>query len=202
MKIKILLLASLFAFTNISCSIFQTFANIARLKFKLGVVDNFQLNGISISNKTRIEDFSAQEILQISSAVARGTLPVSFTLNVEALNPNDGTGGYPRTNATLKSFPWRLLMNDKETISGNIGSPVTVPGTGETTIIPFQMNLDLVRFFKDEGYNSLINLALTLGGRNGSATNLKMFAKPTVTSTIGDITYPRELEIVNHEFRN
>lgn len=198
--IKILILSIFFSMLNISCSAYETFVNISRLKFKLGEVNGFQLNGVNISNKRKLEDFSPAEILRISSAVAQGTLPVSFTLNVNAKNPNDGTGGYPRTNATLKDFPWRLFIDAKETISGGLGAPVSVPGTGEETIIPFQMSLDLVRFFKDEGYQSLINLALNIGGYGSQPTELALYAQPTVATTLGDIRYPNEVKIVSYEY--
>jgi hypothetical protein len=185
----------------ISCSVYQTLANIARLQFKLGTVNNFTLNGIGISNKSRLQDFSSQDILKLTSAISKGTLPASFTLNINAKNPNDGSGGYARTDATIKSFPWRLLINDKETVGGNIASSIYVPGTGEETTFPIMMNVDLMKFFSDRSLEEIVNLALKLGGRGGSAANLKVFAKPTVTSKLGDITYPREIEIINYDYR-
>jgi hypothetical protein len=198
----LLFLSLLFGFVNISCSVFETIANISRLKFKLDNVNSFSLNGVDVSNKSRLADFSTQEILKISSAVAGGQLPVSFILNIDARNPNDGTGGYPRTNASIKSFPWRLLIDDKETVSGNISNPVYVPGTGESTTFPLTISLDLMKFFNDRGYESLINLALTLGGNKGSSSRLTVFAQPVVTSPLGDISYPNELKIVNVEYTN
>lgn len=199
---KIILLALFISFLNLSCSVYETLVNISRLKFKLGEVNNFSVNGINISNKSRLQDFTAQQLLQITSAVTRGQLPVSFTLNVQAKNPNDGTGGYRKTNATIKSFPYRLMINEKETISGNIGAPVTVPGTGEITNIPFTFSLDLVNFFEEKGYQDLINLALNIGGAGGSTSNLAVFAQPTVTTSFGDITYPKEIKIINANFTN
>lgn len=194
-----LLIAS-FAVINISCSVYETFVNLSRLKFKLGEVNSFQLNGVDISSKRNIEDFSPSEILRISTAVAQGTLPVSFILNVLARNPNDGTGGFPRTNATLNNFPWRLFIDNNETISGGLGSPVTVPGTGEDTVIPFQITLDLVNFFGNSSYKSLINLALNIGGYGSSPTQLALYAQPTVATSLGNITYPEEVKIVSYEY--
>ena len=80
--------------------------------------------GISISDKDQLSDFNVGEILQLTTSVASGDLPVSFTLNVKASNPNDGSGGYGATDITLKSFPWKLIINDKETISGNIDGSI------------------------------------------------------------------------------
>jgi len=189
-------------FTITSCSIYETITNLSRLQFKLGDVNGFSVTGIDISNKSKLSDFSPLEIINLSSIVTSGTLPISFTLNVEAKNPNDGTGGYKKTDATLKAFPWRLQIDNKETISGNIASPVSVPGTGEVSLIPIQINFDLMQFIEGQGYESLLNLVLALGGQQGSATRLTMFADPTVSTMLGDINYPGELKIVDHQFSN
>ena len=192
----------LFAFTGISCSVYQTIVNVSRLKFKLGAVNNFSVSGISIEGKKSINDFKPLDVLKISTSIAKKTFPVSFMLNLEAKNPNDGTGGYPRTDITLKSFPWKLYIDDKETIYGNIGEPVTIPGTGEVTNIPIRINIDLIKFFGDKGFDSLINLAFSISGEKGKASRLSLYAKPTVGTPVGDVTYPGELKIISKEFSN
>lgn len=200
MKKLLFPLVIMIIFSNISCSVFKTISNIGRLKFKLGNVSGFTLSGITVSNKSKLSDFNALDLLKLSSLFVQGNFPVSFTLNVEAVNPNDGTGGYPSTNATLKSFAWRLLLDNKETISGNIAQPVIVPGSGQASIIPLQINMDLLSFFKDKDYESLINLALNLGGNGGSASQITLYAKPVISTMLGDLSYPKELKIVNFEF--
>ena len=199
---KLILLSAVILLTTTSCSVYQTVVNLSRLQFKLGDVNNFTISGINISNKRSLQDFNPLEILNLTQSIAGGKLPASFTLNVEAKNPNDGTGGYPQTSATLKEFPWRLEVDDVETIAGNIGTPVTVPGTGEIQNIPLTMNIDLIEFFGNKGLDHLVNLALTLGGQQGSSSKLALYATPTVTSPIGDIKYPGELKIVEQSFTN
>jgi hypothetical protein len=199
---KLFIISVIILMTGNSCSVYQTMVNLSRLQFKLGDVNNFTIGGINISNKKSLNDFNPLEILTVTQAIASGKLPASFTLNVEAKNPNDGTGGYPKTDATLKSFPWRLEIDDVETISGNIGSQVSVPGTGELTNIPLTMNIDLIEFFGNKGYDKLLNLALTLGGQEGSSSKLALFATPTVSSPLGDIKYPGELKIIEQSFTN
>jgi hypothetical protein len=199
---KILFLSVLLLLTSSSCSVYETMVNLSRLKFKLGNVNNLTLSGINISNKKSISDFNTVELLKLTSVITSGKLPASFTLNVEAKNPNDGSGGYPKTDATLKAFPWKLEINNVETISGNIGNPVSVPGTGEVTNIPLTMNLDLIEFFGNKGLDNLVNLALALGGQQGSSSKLTLYATPTVSSPLGDIKYPGELKIVDQSFTN
>ena len=200
MRVFISIMSMIFLLT--SCSVYETMVNLSRLKFKLGNVNNLTLSGINISNKKSISDFNAVELLKLTSVITSGELPVSFTLNVEAKNPNDGSGGYPKTDATLKAFPWKLEIDNVETISGNIGNPVSVPGTGDVTIIPLTMNLDLIEFFGNKGLDNLVNLALALGGQQGSSSKLTLYATPTVSSPLGDIKYPGELKIVDQSFTN
>lgn len=189
-----------FVISGIQCSVYETITNLSRLQFKLGNVNGFEINGISISGKSKLSDLSALDLLSLSSAFAKGSLPSSFILNVEAKNPNDGTGGYKKTDATLQNFKWRLFLDDKETISGDLDQPVTVPGTGDVTTIPLRINIDLMKFFKERGYDSILNLALALGGNQGSSSKISLYATPTVSSVFGNITYPGELKLVDYEF--
>jgi hypothetical protein len=184
----------------IKCSVFNTITDISRLQFKVGAANSFQINGISFSDKSKINDFSAIDVLKLSSAFIKGSLPASFTLNVEAKNPNDGSGGYQKTDATIQNLKWRLFINDKETIAGELDQPVHVPGTGEITTIPVKINIDLMKFFKDQGYENIINLALALGGNQRSSSKISLYVIPTVTSPFGNITYPGELKIVDYTF--
>jgi hypothetical protein len=202
MKKIFFLMSIIITISGINCSVYDTMVNLSRLQFKLGYVNNFNVNGINISNKSKLEDFSPLEILNISMVIASGKLPVSFTINVEAKNPNDGTSGFAKTDATLKSFPWHLQIDGKETISGNIPSPVSVPGTGQISLIPLQVNLDLLKFLENQGFESLLNLVLALGGEEGSAARLTLFADPTVSTGFGDINYPGELKIIDYKFSN
>jgi hypothetical protein len=186
--------------SGVQCSVYQTITNMSRLQFKVGAVSGFQIVGVSVSDKSKLNDFSAIDLLKLTSSFTGGSLPASFVLNVEAKNPNDGTGGYNITDATLQNFKWRLFLDDKETISGDLDQPVTVPGTGEVTDIPLRINIDLLKFFKDKSYNDLVNLALALGGSKGSSSKITLYATPTVSSPFGNITYPGELKLVDYTF--
>ena len=197
---KLLLISISILLITSSCSMYETMVNLSRLKFKLGDVVNFTVGGINITNKKSLQDFNPLEVVNLTSVIASGKLPASFTLNVEAKNPNDGTGGYKKSDATLQNFKWRLFLDDKETISGDIDQPIAIPGTGDVTTIPLRINLDLIKFFKDRGYESIINLALALGGNQGSSSKVTLYATPTVSSPFGNITYPGELKLVDTQF--
>jgi hypothetical protein len=191
-----------FAVTQFSCTgAFNALENLQRLQFKLGSIDNFDLAGIKIKSVKSISDFSAINALKLTAAFAKGEFPTSFTLNVLAKNPNDGTGGTKKTSAVLKSLAWRLFIDNKETINGNIPNSIEIPGVGQATTIPVVISLDLLKFFKDQGYENVINLALALGGYSGSSSRVTLKATPTVDTFLGPITYPGEITIIDKEFR-
>ena len=185
---------------EVGCSAYETIVNLSRLKFRIDSIDNLELAGIPLKNKLSINDFSTLETMKLSTAFVRNTLPLTFTINVDAKNPNDGTGGYPRTNATIVSFPWRLFLDDKQTVTGNIGSEVAVPGSGETTKIPLKVTIDLVQFFKEKGYQGILNLALNLVKESSAPSKITLYAQPTVGSQLGNIKYPKEIKIINLEY--
>lgn len=176
-------------------------ANLQRLKFKLSDVSDFRLFGIPLGGKARLSDFSAQDGLRLIQAFTQKTLPAEFVLSIEAVNPNDGTGGSPQTVSTLTSLESRLLVEGTPTITGNIEKPIEIPGTGQSSIIPIRMSIDLYEFFGNRGYESLIDLALALGGAKKDPARIALDAQPQVSTPLGPIVYPGRLTIVSHEFR-
>jgi len=200
MKIKILVAFLLSIFSLTSCSIFKQITNISRLKFKLNGISGFTISGINLSAKSSIRDFNVFDSAQLLNSFTKGSLPVSFVLNIEAYNPNNG-GGYPRQDLDIVDFKWRLIIDDVETLSGNIAKPISVPGTGETTIFPITIELDLYKFFRERGFDNVINLALAIGGKNPNLSKIVLKAQPTIQTPLGKIQYPNEIDIIDKEFR-
>ncbi len=188
--------------TFAGCSVLQELGsavtNLSRCSFKLDHIGDFQVAGISLSGKSKLGFADGARAV---AAFAKGELPTQFTLFVAARNPNDGTGGSAKTTATLTSFAWNLRLDDTPTIAGDIAEPISIPGTGQEAMIPLRMNLDLYAFFKDKGYEKIIDLALALGGSGGSTSRVTLRAKPTIRTDMGPLTYPGEIDIIDKEFR-
>lgn len=180
----------------------NTLANIKRLEFKLGNINNFSLSGVNLSNKSQLNDFSVTDALKLTNAYKNKSLDSRFTLNVKARNPNDGNGTAPKTSATIQNMQWKLFIDDVETISGDLNSPVVVPGSGQESVIPLNINLDLYDFFSNRSYDNLLNLALTLAGNKSTESKVKLSIKPTVSTSIGPISYPGWLTVVDKEWTN
>jgi len=196
---KILIMVCLAIIIN-SCSVLQTLSNITRLKYKIASTSDYQLAGIDVRNKKSLKDFNAVDVLKLSSGLVRGSLPLTFTLNIEAKNPNDGSGRYPAADITIANFPWRLFVNDKEVITGELKEPILVPGKGESTVIPLQIQFDLAKSFKEKSLDDLLGLALQAAGAGGTTSNLKLKVHPSLGTPIGNIKYPQEITIVDKTF--
>ncbi|MEK7729739.1 MAG: hypothetical protein AAB354_15135, partial [candidate division KSB1 bacterium] len=104
--------------------------NLKRLQFKLAGVAPGTLANIELAKMNDPLRFSVMDGLKLTQAFANKALPLKFTLNVAAKNPNDGTGGSPQSTATLSALAWTLKIDSEETISGDITSPIVIPGTG------------------------------------------------------------------------
>ena len=197
---KITFLFLIIGLSLTSCGVYNSIMNLSKLQYKLGSVNNFKVGNISITNKSKLSDFNTTDIIDLTSKVAAGDFPVSFTLNVLAKNPNQNSSSSSTSEITLESFPWTLYIDGVKTISGNISSPVKVPSVKDVTVIPLQISLDLLDFFKDNGLDKIINLALTLGGKNGSTSKIKIVAEPTLGTPLGKVTYPSPITIVDKTF--
>lgn len=198
----LLLVVALFL---VSCSSIRDITNsltsLQKMQFKLAGVTGMRVAGVDIAKLSSPSSLSIADGLALTQAFARKSLPTTFVLGVDAKNPNTGTTSAKSVPLTLNDLQWRLLIDDKPTISGGLDRPVDVPGNGKTAQIPLAMNLDLYSFFADKGYDGILNLALALGGQSGSAARVKLDAMPSVGTPLGPITYPNRITIVNTEFR-
>ena len=183
-----------------SCGVANALLGLSKIQFKLNDVQSVRLAGIDVANKHSVSDFSIMDGVNLLGAFTSGKLPLTFTLNVAAKNPNQ-PNGTSLSALQVTDFPWRLLINNHETVTGNIGSPVSVPAGGTTTMIPLQVSVDLKEFFADKGYNDLLQIALALAGQGG-AGQLQLKATPEMGSPLGRLRYPGELTIVSTQFSN
>lgn len=190
-----------FLLIHFGCSgISETIENAKRLKFKLGKVDKFSLAGVKLNNINSLKDLNFVDGAALLAGFAGGKMNASFTVNLIAKNP-DYAGGSKESSSLIKSLDWRLLVDDKDVLNGEINTPITVPGVGKETTIPIPVNIDFHKLFADGGYENLINLALAIGGKSGTSSRLTLKIKPTIDTFMGGITYPGEIEVIDKEFR-
>ena len=199
MKINKILI-SLFILTVTACGVFNSLGDFSKLKFRLSSADNITLGGININNKIRFTDLTAQEIEKLYKFVYDEKLPLSFDLYVSALNPNTGKDNLPPADIRLKSFPFKLFVDEKETISGNITNDVLITAGESQKEFVINISVDLWNFYKGNNFNNTVEPVLKYGGKEGITSHIKLVAKPVIETPAGDYEYPEEITVVDYQF--
>lgn len=170
------------------CATLRQIAALRQVDFAITRIVNGRLAGVELDRIRSYSDLTAADALRIGSAVAQRELPLEFTVNVEATNPADNN-----VTARMTRLRWTLLLDDRETIAGDVDQPVELP-PGVPRVIPVAMRLDLTDFF-DGPARSLVDLALAVVGENSESRTVTLRAVPTIETPLGPIEYPGAITI-------
>ena len=166
-------------------------AMLAKCEFKLKSVDQLRLAGVNIQQVKKLSDLNMMDAAKITTAaLSGGSLPLNFTLNVEARNPNATTAGMTRLD-------WILFIDDIQMVSGVNEQRVQIPGNGGTGILPLTIGIDLKQALKGKSGDAIANFGLNLAGAGNKPTRITLKAKPTIMVGSQTIAYPGYLTIQN-----
>lgn len=173
-----------------SCSVFQQTSEMktfAKCDFRLESVSDLRLAGVNLQNKNSVSDLGFMDLTKITAAVAGGTLPMTFDLNVLARNPNPAL-------AAMNRLDWILLIDDIEMTRGILNQRIEIPPNSITTF-PVSMNFDLMKVMSGKSGDALLNFALNLNGTGGKPTRVKLKARPTILVGTKMLEYPGYITI-------
>lgn len=163
----------------------------ARCQFRLVSVENPALAGIRIDGKRSIKDFGVVDALKFASATSGNSLPLTFTLNIEARNPNTQT-------AAMNSMAWILLIDGNEMTRGEVSQRVEIAPNGSAPL-PLQIALDLRQVLSGQSLEAMINLAFNVAGEGTHPTRITLKAKPSIMVAGQSVDFPDYIT-VNTEF--
>lgn len=173
-----------------SCSVFKQTSEItsfAKCEFRIESARNMKLAGVNIQDKHSMSDLSLMDMTKIGSVLAGGTLPLTFDLNVQIRNPNQGM-------AAMNKLEWILILDDIEMTRGVLNERIEIPAKIVLTF-PVAMSLDLMKSLSGKSGDALINFALNLSGNGSRPTRIKLKAKPTIMVGATPIEYPGYITI-------
>jgi hypothetical protein len=166
-------------------------AMLSKCEFKLSSVDQLRLAGVNIQQVKKLSDLNMMDAAKITTAaLSGGSLPLNFTLNVEARNPNASTAGLTRLD-------WILFIDDIQMVSGVNEQRVQIPGNGGTGMIPLIIGIDLKQALKGKSGDAIANFGLNLAGAGNKPTRITLKAKPTIMVGSQYVSYPGYLTIQN-----
>ncbi len=188
-KLLLFFLSTIFVLS--SCDVLQQasqISNLSKCEFRLESVQQLNLAGINVQNIKNISDLNMMDAGRLAMAVSTQQLPLDFTLNIEAKNPNTASAG-------MTKIDWILLIDDIEMTQGILDKQVSIPANNGTTIIPMQMHIDLKKALSGKSADAVINFGLNLAGAGNKPTRFTLRMKPTITVSGFPITYPGYLNI-------
>lgn len=190
----ILLLGSCQTIKDIS----RQLSNLKQLEFEIDGVDDVELSSIKIGPNFNLTDLSTSDVISLTKKAVSKKLPISFQLNIKAINPNPGEGSKVDMSASITDFPFEFYLDGNKAFEGNINSPISVPEDGGTTIIPLQISFDLFKIFDNGSYKKFALIAGNLAGFETEKVELKVIADPTVKTQIGNIS-PGKITIMKEK---
>jgi hypothetical protein len=170
----------------------QQAANLVNCDFRVLSVENINLAGINIQNKSSIKNLNLSDAAKIMTAIGGSALPLSLTLNFEAKNPNSSPAG-------LNKLLWILFIDDIQMTSGSVDKAFTIPPNSGTAIIPIQVGIDLKQVLKGKSLDAIVNFGFNLAGMGNKPTRIKAKLKPTIMIGNHPLSYPGYIS-VNTEF--
>lgn len=169
-----------------SCDVLQQAQqamNLLNCEFRLKSADQIQVAGISVQNVKNVSDLSITDGAKLMAAVAGNTLPLTFTLNLEAKNPNTSQAG-------LSSMDWIMLIDNIEMTRGQLTRSFSIPANNGTTVIPLQMNIDLKKVLKGKSLDAIANFGLNLVGQGNQPTRMALKIKPSINIGGTPLSFP------------
>jgi len=185
----------------IGCSAQRSIEYLAKMKYKIHSVTDFEVEGISVANKSQLGDFSPSDLLTLVPAFGRGKLYASFTLNLLIQNPDPIDSKDDALNIEITSLPWELFVNDNKILTGNISEPIHLKGNIKEEKIPIKIDINIFELLDENSVNTLLKTVLKFGGKNSTTSNITLFAQPEISTIIGNISVPNPIKIVDYEFR-
>lgn len=187
--VVLLFLGSFLSFQ--SCDVVQQaqkMANLARCDFSLKTVEGLSLAGVNVQNIQALSNLNVLDVGRLTAAVSSGQLPLDFTLNVEARNPNTSAAGMSR-------LEWILYIDDIEMTKGMVNKQVNIPANNGMAVIPVHMAFDLKKVLTNKTGDALLNFAMNLAGAGNKPTRFTLKAKPTISVGGYLIDYPGYITI-------
>ncbi|MDR1169528.1 MAG: hypothetical protein LBK97_01675 [Prevotellaceae bacterium] len=172
-KLKIIIVLFITGTTFMSCDVLSGVASFVNCKYEFAGFSNPSVAGVSLSNITNVQNLGAASLLKLTTGILSGSLPLSFTVNINATNPNS-------TAAHIAGLDWGIDLNSTHVLSGTLDHSVSVPASGGQTIIPLSIQTDLLQLFKGESKDNILSFVDHLLNTGDGSSNVAIRIRPSI----------------------
>ncbi|MBL7959777.1 hypothetical protein JNL27_06005 [bacterium] len=165
----------------------QEAKNFAKCEFRIKSVEGTRLGDVKIHNVKSIKDLSFKKAAEITSVLASDKVMLSFTLNLQAKNPN-------AEMAAMNNLEWILFIDEYEMVEGILNQKVEIPG-GQIAEIPIAISTDLREALKGKSRDAIAKLAFNVAGQGDSPTHILLKVKPSIEIAGFSVQYPGYIDV-------
>jgi hypothetical protein len=157
-------------------------------KYSMRDISDIRVNGVNVSNKSRIDQFRMSEMATLLSAYNRNNLQADalLGLNVELA---DGSN----REITISQLKWQLLVDNKETLSGVMEEPVKLQAGLNT--IPVHTPVMVTETNGQRNFEGLMQLVTLFSQEKEERPNIILQIKPTVQTSMGNVESPNFIQV-------
>lgn len=160
----------LLSFLLVNCRAYKELKALQTCNFKAISIENIQLAGYDLKSKKNITDFSFLEIGKIGKDYTEKKLILSYTIPIQAQNPNQKL-------AAMNRLEWKLMLDEIEILNGISNSRVEIPAQQSTTF-PLNIKMNITDILSQKSLQELQELAFNLIDEHKKGTRLKLKVKP------------------------
>ena len=159
-------------------------------KYSLAGIDKLHLNGVSLLDKKRPEDFNFAEAAMLFAAFSDNNLAANSTLGLNVVLDE----GSKDRSMTVTQLKWQLLLNGKQTLSGLVDEPVELRNGLNTISVKTAVLLSEANGKPD--LNKLMGLLALLGNQDkAKRPDIVLQIKPTIQTSVGPVEFPSFINI-------
>jgi LEA14-like dessication related protein len=172
-NLKIIVVLFMIGTTFVSCDVLSSVASFVNCKYEFAGFSNPSVAGINIGDVTDINKLNAASLFKLTTGILSGSLPLSFTANISATNPNS-------TPAHIAGLDWGIDLNSTNVLSGTLNHSVSIPGNGGQTVIPLTVQTDLLQLFKGESKENILSFINHLLNTGEGSSNVALRIRPSI----------------------
>jgi len=178
-----------------SCGVSQELARqatglyaISQLKYVFQSITEIVLAGINMQNaKSITSNPLAAANLLTAFASPNGSLPLSFTLNLDVTNPGTQT-------ALMNGANYILAIDGMEMTQGSIDRPLQI-AAGKKATIPVTIGFDLKKAMSGKSLDAIKTLAFNFAGIGNASSNVTLKLKPNALVNGSTVSAPDYIPI-------
>lgn len=184
---KSIYLICLMSFLLVNCKAYKEIKALEACEFKATGIENIQLAGYEMKNKRSITDFSFLEGAKIGKDYATKKLILSYTVPIQANNPN-------KQLAALNRLEWKLMFDNIEILNGISSERIEIPAQQSSTF-PLHMKMNISDLLSKKSFQELQELAFNLESEYKKGNRLHLKVKPYLRIGKKNIAYPGFLKV-------